>query len=126
VRLLLDNNLSPALAAMLCAAGHDATHVRDYGLERAEDDEILQHALAEDRVLVSEDTDYAALLSRSGARAPSFVLLRTRDPLAPDDQAALIVANLPQVAAELDEGCIAVFTRDRLRIRPLPIAREHN
>ncbi|HET8930551.1 MAG TPA: DUF5615 family PIN-like protein [Acidimicrobiales bacterium] len=32
VRLLLDQNLSPALVAMFDAAGHDAVHVRDLGL----------------------------------------------------------------------------------------------
>jgi predicted nuclease of predicted toxin-antitoxin system len=123
--LLLDNNLSPAVAAALCSGGHDAVHVRDYGLQRAEDHEILERALAEDRVMVSEDTDYAALLSRSGQRAPSLVLLRTRDPLAPEAQAALILANLQRISGELEQGCVAVLTRDRVRLRPLPITRAH-
>jgi predicted nuclease of predicted toxin-antitoxin system len=124
VRLLVDNNLSPTVAAALRAAGHDAAHVRDYGLQRADDDEILERAVAEGRVVVSEDTDFAALLSRSGARAPSFVLLRTRDPLTPDEQAALIVANLPRISADLEQGCIAVLTRQRVRIRPLPVRKD--
>lgn len=123
MRLLIDNNLSPTVAAALRTAGHDAVHVRDYGLQRADDDEILERARAEDRVVVSEDTDFAALLSRSGAQAPSFVLLRTRDPLTPDQLAALIVANLPQLSADLEEGCIAVLRRDRITVRPLPIRR---
>lgn len=123
MRLLIDNNLSPIVAAALRTAGHDAAHVRDYGLQRADDDEILERALAEDRVLVSEDTDFAALLSRAGARAPSFVLLRTGDPLTPDEVAELIIVNLPRIAADLEEGCIAVLTRDRVRIRPLPVRR---
>jgi predicted nuclease of predicted toxin-antitoxin system len=123
VRLLIDNNLSPAVAAALCAAGHDAVHVRDYRLQRADDHEILERARAEDRVVVSEDTDFSALLSRSGAGAPSFILLRTRDPLTPDELAGLIVANLPGIAAHLEEGCIAVLRRDRISVRPLPVHR---
>jgi hypothetical protein len=47
LRFLLDNNLSPALAVGLCEAGHDAVHVRDYGLERAGDQEIFERALSE-------------------------------------------------------------------------------
>lgn len=124
MRLLVDNNLSPTVAAALRAEGHDAAHVRDYGLQRADDDEILERAVVEGRVVVSEDTDFAALLSRSGARAPSFVLLRTRDPLTPAEQAALIVANLPRISADLEQGCIAVLTRKRVRIRPLPVRKD--
>ena len=71
-----------------------------------------------------EDTDFGALLARSGGRAPSFVLLRGADPLTPDARAALIAAALPQIAYDLEQGCIAVLTRYRIRVRPLPIARD--
>lgn len=37
MRFLADNALSPRLAA----AGHDAVHVRDYGMQAASDDEIF-------------------------------------------------------------------------------------
>jgi hypothetical protein len=37
VRFLLDENLSPVLAELLAAAGHDTFHVRDLGLLTAAD-----------------------------------------------------------------------------------------
>lgn len=40
MRFLIDNALSPVVAELLEAAGHDAAHIRDYGLQAASDDEI--------------------------------------------------------------------------------------
>ena len=63
VRFPIDNTLSPELARLLSDAGHDAVHVRDYGLHAAEDLAILERAGIEDRVVVSADSDFAMLLS---------------------------------------------------------------
>jgi predicted nuclease of predicted toxin-antitoxin system len=80
MRFLVDQNLSPLLAAELRNAGHDVTHTRDLGLSKATDDVSLKHALDEGRVLISADTDFGLLLAESGADRPSFVLLRLRSP----------------------------------------------
>ena len=76
VKFLIDQNLSPEVAARLIAAGHDAVHTRDTGLQRASDEAVLDVAAREERVLVSADTDFGLLLARSGASSPSFILLR--------------------------------------------------
>ena len=46
MRFLIDNALSPALAALLQQAGHDAIHVRSIGLQHADDDVIPRFARA--------------------------------------------------------------------------------
>lgn len=74
MRFSVDNNISPKVAQLLAGAGHDARHVRDCGLQAATDSEVLEHAAAEARVLISADTDFGALLVRSGANAPSSSL----------------------------------------------------
>jgi hypothetical protein len=42
--------------------GHEAVHVRDYGLREAEDVVIFERAAREGRVIVSADTDFGTLL----------------------------------------------------------------
>jgi predicted nuclease of predicted toxin-antitoxin system len=123
VRLLIDANLSPRVAATLHDAGHEAVHVADIGMLGASDDAILAHAAAAGQVIISADTDFGELLAVAGAMRPSVVLLRSADHLTPDQQAVLLVANLPAVTADLDAGAVVSIARGRLRVRPLPVHR---
>jgi predicted nuclease of predicted toxin-antitoxin system len=122
VRLLIDANLSPRVAASLASAGFETIHVAEVGLLTASDEAIVQYAAAEGLVIVSADSDFGELLAASpGAVRPSVVLLRSADHLTPEQQASLLAANLPAVADGLNAGALVSIARGRLRIRPLPI-----
>ena len=70
MKFLIDNAFSPALAALLEQAGHDAVHVRSIGLQRGDDGVIFDRAAVEGRILVSADADFGTLLAvRSSATA---------------------------------------------------------
>ena len=75
-------------------------------------------------VLLTADADFGALLALGSLASPSVLLLRSADHLRPADQAELIAANLPSITDDLEKGAIASLTRDRMRVRPLPIAVE--
>jgi predicted nuclease of predicted toxin-antitoxin system len=67
MKLLLDKNLSPRLAEVLNKAGWDAVHVAALGMRAAPDTVMMRTALDDDRVLVSADTDFGALLAATRA-----------------------------------------------------------
>lgn len=119
MKFLVDNALSPDVAEQLRSAGHDAVHVRDRGLAEAEDEVILDVAAAEERVIVTADTDFGALLMLRQQRQPSVILFRHGAPRRPAHQAALLLTNLPTITDDLTHGAIVTIRRDRMRVRRL-------
>jgi predicted nuclease of predicted toxin-antitoxin system len=122
VNLLVDANLSPAVAAQLRDAGYDAVHVVDVGLTTATDPEIVDHADDHGLVIVTVDTDFPMLIALRRAASPSVVLLRGVNELALDEHATLLISNLPAVTEDLDRGAIVSLGPDHLRVRSLPLA----
>jgi predicted nuclease of predicted toxin-antitoxin system len=120
MRLLIDNALGVSVAEGLRQAGHDAIHVRDLGMARASDDEILRLASEERRTIVSADTDFGLLLATSGRSQPSFLLLRCAD-RRPAAVLKMLLANLDRLSEDIEAGCVAVFEDQRIRVRRLPL-----
>ncbi len=121
MRFLIDESVSHTVAAPMRDAGHDAVHIGDLGMLGTDDEAVMATALDQDRVLVTADTDFGALLALSGAPGPSVILFR-REGRRPADQAALLIANIDAFRAPSEAHFIAVIGADRIRIRPLPIA----
>ena len=121
MKFLVDNALSPLVAHLLAAAGHDAVHVRTLGLQAAADSELFQLAAIQSRTILSADTDFSQLLALRRETRPSLVLFRGRSPRRPEQEAAVLLANLPVISAELEHGAVVSIYEGRLRIRRLPI-----
>lgn len=107
MKLLIDNALSPTIAEGLSNAGYDAVHVRDLGMQSATDEQIFLHSEEEERVIISADTDFGALLALRKKARPSFELL---------------CDVLPKLEEDLAQGAVVTITDERIRIRKLPIS----
>jgi predicted nuclease of predicted toxin-antitoxin system len=122
MRFLVDNALSPWLSEKLREAGHDSVHVRDYGMQSADDEPILKRAEQEQRIVVSADTDFGGLLAERMSQFPSFILFRGNLTRVPSKQLQILLANLSSIESALNSGAIIVFEPFRIRIRNLPLA----
>lgn len=74
--LLVDNQLPMALARYLAANGWECSHVRDVGLESADDRTIWQYAMERRPTIVTKDEDFQALANRQGSIPPQVVWVR--------------------------------------------------
>jgi predicted nuclease of predicted toxin-antitoxin system len=79
-KLLLDENLSPAIGLTLAGEGVDVVHVRDRGLLQATDRVVFERALQEDRILVTSDVDDFAKLAAAATVHAGLVFFEDGGP----------------------------------------------
>lgn len=75
MRFIIDAQLPPRLAALLCEAGHDAEHVTDIDLGAADDTAIWSYAKKNSAVIISKDQDFAER-AKSAKKAAQVVWIR--------------------------------------------------
>lgn len=102
VKLLLDENLSPWVAKVLCTDdGIDACHVRDRGRLGFKDHAVLDSAFKEDRILVTANVDDFVRLARARELHAGIALIEAGD-LDREEQLALIRRVVRFVQKERD------------------------
>ena len=120
MRFLVDIPVTPQAVAHLEAKGHDAVHASAVGLGARPDIEILEHARAEERIVVTADLDYPRLLALLKLDRPGVILFRGGS-----YSDAEMLALLDRVLAQADtlklESSITVVDHHRIRRRSLPL-----
>ena len=76
LRLLLDQMIDNDVAADLRAAGHDIGTVGELSMARANDAEILEVAIQQDRVLVTLDDDFGDWAVLPLAQHPGVIRIK--------------------------------------------------
>ena len=119
MRFLADMCMDVRVAAWLNSQGHDATHLRDEGLQRLANGGIFEKAIAESRVVVTFDLDFGEIVALSKGRKAGVILFRLRN-----TRTAFVIQRLSEVIAEcadaLKRGAIVIVEESRFRIREFP------
>lgn len=117
MRFLANENVPGPVVVALRERGQDVVWVKE-SMPGAEDPEVLALAQAEQRIVVTSDTDFGELAFRSRLPAQCGVVLIRLDWTEPATDNQVVVTAL--TSRDDWSGIFAVVERDRVRIRPLP------
>jgi predicted nuclease of predicted toxin-antitoxin system len=123
MRFLADMGVSQRVVTWLQEQGHDATHLRDEGLQKLENGEIFTKAFRESRIILTWDLDFTEILALSKTGTVSAVVFRLMN-----TRSNHVIERLERVlsgsAQDLQEGAIVSVEEGRHRVRLLPLGRQ--
>jgi len=120
IRFLLDMGLAQSTSEFLRSLGHDAIHLRDEGLQRLPDEQIVTKAQVEGRTIITHDLDFGRIVALSGDIVPSIVTFRLTD-MTPALVNEALGSVLDDAAQSLEGGALVTVTDGGIRIRTLPV-----
>ena len=119
MRFVADMCMDVRVVTWLNAQGHDATHLRDQGLQRLPNGEIFDKAIAESRVVVTFDLDFGEIVALCKGRKAGIILFRLRN-----TRTAFVIQRLSTVISAcgdaLTRGAIVIVEETRHRVREFP------
>jgi predicted nuclease of predicted toxin-antitoxin system len=121
IKLLLDQGVPYSAASHLTAAGWDAIHTSEVGMQRASDRQILDYSASEERICVTLDADFHMLLAINNLHSPSVIRIR-REGLKGEGIARLLLEIWPIVGEKLKKNAMVTVTDKNIRVRYLPVS----
>ena len=120
MRILADVHISPRTVEFLRQLGHDVVRVGDVLTVKASDEEIVAEAARENRVVLTQDLDFSAIVALSGLGEPSVMSLRLASSRI-ERVNEVLERELPGIVTVLQEGALVTIEDERVRIRTIPI-----
>ena len=118
--VVIDNCLPLSWKEFLSRHGHLAHHWRELGAANAPDAEIMNWAMKNQAIVLSQDLDFTQLLFQSRAPLPSVIQLRLDD-IRPQTIGEDVLQILQQHESELKSGALITLRGHKSRLRLLPL-----
>ena len=112
----LDENLPLEAGILFREAGYDVHTVHDENLRGASDDVIYKTCVAEGRVLVTLDLDFADIRTYRPDESPGIIVLRTQ----PQDRQFVLdrISSIVEIVKDQTiAGKLWIVEYDRIRVR---------
>ncbi len=100
MKFKLDENLGPSIQMLFHEHGHDCVTIREEGLGGANDPEVLKAAVAEGRILVTNDHDFGNVLVYPPEDTAGIVVLNPPGRVSMGLLRRLVIAFLEALARE--------------------------
>lgn len=120
MKILLDAGVPRRTGELLTQLGHDVVHANEVQLG-APDTYLVDWAIREERIIVTLDADFHAILAERKAEAPSVIRLRI-EILRHEEAARLIRLIVERFPDELKKGAAISANRTKVRVRQLPLS----
>lgn len=113
MRFVADESCDFAVVRALRGAGHDVVAIRDT-MPGATDEAVIERALRDSRILLTEDKDFGQLVFASAAEPPGVVFIRF--PVTAREAMAQTIVKLVATNAHKMPGRFIVVQPGRIRI----------
>jgi predicted nuclease of predicted toxin-antitoxin system len=120
VRILADVHISPRTVDFLRRLGHDVERVGQVLAATATDEEIVAAAIRDQRIILTQDLDFSAIVALSGLARPSVISVRLASSRI-ERVNDVLERELPHIEADLQDGALVTIQDDRVRTRKIPI-----
>jgi len=115
MNFLADESCAAPVIRALRAAGHDVLAIAEVA-GGANDEQVLERAVREQRVLVTEDLNFGNLVFARGLPTPGVILVRFRTPVR-SAKPATVVEAVSRLGSRL-RNAFVVVEPGRIRVSP--------
>lgn len=116
MKFVVDESTGKAVSDFLKDRGFDTVYVGDK-MHAAPDTEIMDFALEENRIIITNDKDFGRKVVKEGKNAEGIVLLRLKIEI-PENKIEAIKKVLENYKEKL-EGNIVVAKEDKIKLRSI-------